>query len=500
MMRERGRGKIFYFISLLALALQCSMLPVVAQEPQPAPSTTGEKSSSVSLHSVPAPIASHLFTGVTLQSPANASSVTQTSSATLTTLSFQQAVQLALENNLQSLLARERIREAEGRATQSRAGLLPNLSGSVVQTDQTTNLAALGFRPGLFPGFNSPLLGPFQIFDARLRLAQSIFNFSALRQAAAGNVDVNIARLQEQLTRQQVTTQTALAYLNVLSAARAVDAAQANVTQAQTLLKLAQDQRAAGVAAGVDVTRAETRLAEEQVRLAQAQTTVQQTRLELLRLVGLPLSSSVTLSDTLQFTTETAPSAEVAIEEAGRERLEIRLATEQVRLNTYNRQAAQGEQLPSVDFLADYGESGNTPRENALPTRSYGVRVNVPIFNGGLTRGRIAAAESRERQAELQLRDTRAQVEQDVRNAIQTLGTAAEQVRAAQQAVQLAERELQMSRDRFAAGVANNIEVITAQTALADARNAEVNALAVYNAARINLASARGRVEAFRWQ
>lgn len=123
----------------------------------------------------------------------------------------------------------------------------------------------------------------------------------------------------------------------------------------------------------------------------------------------------------------------------------------------------------------------------------------MPIFNGGLTRGRITSATSRQRQAELQLNDLRAQVEQDVRLALDTMTAAAEQVRAATQSLKLATRELEMARDRFAAGVGDNIEVAEAQTALANARDADTAALTVYNAARINLASAMGRVESFRW-
>jgi outer membrane protein TolC len=123
----------------------------------------------------------------------------------------------------------------------------------------------------------------------------------------------------------------------------------------------------------------------------------------------------------------------------------------------------------------------------------------VPIFNGGLTQGRLTVATSREHEAELQLGNVRGQVEQDVRLAISTLRTTVERVRAADEAVRLAERELEMSRDRFRAGVADNLEVINAQTSLANARAAQVQALAIYNAARLNLAAALGRAEAFRW-
>ena len=127
------------------------------------------------------------------------------------------------------------------------------------------------------------------------------------------------------------------------------------------------------------------------------------------------------------------------------------------------------------------------------------MQLNVPIFNGGLTQGRVTAAARRQRQTELALSDVRGQVEEDVRLALTTLRTAAVQVRAAEESVTLAQRELEMARDRFRAGVADNLEVITAQTTLANARVSQVTALAQHNAARLNLAAALGRAETFRW-
>jgi outer membrane protein TolC len=416
------------------------------------------------------------------------------------TLSFQQAMRLALQNNYDALIARERINEAKGRAEQARAALLPNLSGAIRQEVQTINLAAEGFRQGFFPTSSVPnLIGPFGVFDARVQMEQRVFNLQAIRLYQAEKSAVNVTRFEEEVTRQQVATQTAIAYVNAISASRAIDAACANLTLAQSLLTLARDQRAAGVATGVDVTRAETRLAEEQARLAQAQTDMQQSRLELLRVTALPLRLEVVLTDLLRLTPEALPTADITVAEAERERPEIYVAEEELRRRRYNLKAAKAELVPSLDFFGDYGESGNTPVQNALPTYDVGVQLNIPIFNGGLTLGRIKEARSLARQAELRLDDTRQQVEEDVRLALQMVVNAAEQARAAQEAVRLAERELIMSRDRFVAGVTDNLEVVTAQTTLADARFDEINALAQYNAARVNLAAARGRIESFRW-
>ena len=408
-------------------------------------------------------------------------------------------MKLATENNLATLLARERRNEARGFEKEARAGLLPNISGAAYQATVTENLAALGFTSGRFPGFTSTFIGPFKNFDARLRLEQTIFSLSALRNYQAGRAGVRVAEMEEDLAREQVATATGLAYLESMRADRAVLAAQANVALAQALLKLAQDQRDAGIATGVDVTRAETRLAQEQVRLSRAQTDSEAGLLQLQRIVGLTLGSSLTLTDPLHFVIETLPAIETAVAQAEDTRAEVRVARAQVAESDYQKKAVRAEQLPSLEFLGDYGVSGITPVTSALPTRRYAIQLNVPIFNGGLTRGRIQVASSRETQAELQLASIRGQVEEDVRLALSSLRTTAETVRAADLAVTLAERELEMARDRFRAGVGDNIEVVNAQTALANARLDQISALADYNGARLNLAAALGRARTFRW-
>jgi hypothetical protein len=100
------------------------------------------------------------------------------------------AIALAVQNNLATLLARERKIEAQGIEQESLAGLLPSVSAAAYQANLTVNLAALGFQPGTFPGINSPFIGPFNNFDARIRLQQTIFSLSAIRAYQAGRAGV----------------------------------------------------------------------------------------------------------------------------------------------------------------------------------------------------------------------------------------------------------------------------------------------------------------------
>ena len=224
--------------------------------------------------------------------------------------------------------------------------LLPNISGVAYQANLTMNLVALGFQPGTIPGFTNTFLGPFKNFDARLLLTQKLFDLSAIRNFQAGRADVRVAELHEALAREQVASHTGLIYLEALRADRSVVAAQANVDLAEALLKLAQDQRNAGVGTGVDVTRAQTRLAEQQVGLAQAQTTSEQARLNLQRVVGLPLGGALVLTDQLRFVEDPLPSVDTAVTQAARDRREIQVAEEENHVSQLEAQAARDRHTP----------------------------------------------------------------------------------------------------------------------------------------------------------
>jgi TolC family type I secretion outer membrane protein len=414
-------------------------------------------------------------------------------------LTLGQAVELALKNNLQARLAGEHVMEARGAKGMALSALLPNLYGAAYQMDLTVNLAAMGFSPKNLPGIPIPMfVGPFNRFDARLQLVQSIFNLSSIRRYQAGARNLAAAEHAQRQATQQVIAAAALAYLAVLEAEQSVAAAEANVQLADRLLELARSRREAGVATGIDVARAETRLASQRVQLAQAQTQLASARLALLRVIGASLSARLELTDKLRFIAEPPPAADEAVERALAERADVKAAQEQLRAAEAEYRAAVAGWLPSVSFFGDYGSSGLLPNELNLPTRSVGLRLDVPLFNGGRTRSEIQIAASRRRQAQAQLADLRAAVEKEVREALDHLETRARQVEAARSALQLAERELELAQDRFRNGLADNIEVLNAQTALENARQGWVAGLALFNMARLNLALAMGRAEDFK--
>ncbi|OYT73422.1 MAG: hypothetical protein CFK52_02315 [Chloracidobacterium sp. CP2_5A] len=412
------------------------------------------------------------------------------------TLSPARAVELALAAETAVQLAAERREEARGRALEARAALLPSLSGTATRASNAINLAAQGLS-GFAPGLSSVIV--FDTFDARLQLAQRLFDWSAIQRYRAGQTARRAAELEARLVRRQVTGEVLLAYLGALRAQAVMTAAEREIGAARALVALTQEQRAVGLATQLDVIRAGVRLAEEEARRAQAVADLEQAQARLRRLMALPPEAELTLTGELRFVPSAAPDAPTALAAAQRDRLEAELAQVQREAVLQEQSAVAAEQWPSVEVFADYGVTGVRPNRFALPTRTFGARVNVPIFNGGATFGRLVAEKSRARQSALQVADARRQIEQDVRLALALLSAAAEQVSAAEQTVTLAQREAELAEERFAAGVADNLEVVRAQAALSQARTARVQALAQHVAARINLALALGAIEQFQW-
>lgn len=481
--------------------------PSQTQPPQPTPQrgtgTPGEPSGTTTPR---APVGQGLQLPNT-QIPATGAA--RTVEQTPATLSLADAIRIAVDNNLSTLFASTRVEEAQSISRQQRAALLPNLFGTAFQQNRTLNLRAQGLSSNSGQmmsgmaggsGFMIPsFVGPFNTFDARVYFAQSIFSLAAIRSYRSSKTGVRIARLGEELAREQVATFVTLFYMNVLRADRDIEAARADLTLAESLLKLASEQHNAGVATGIDVVRAETRVSQERVRLIEAETSDSQARLDLQRVVGLPQGGALTLSEPLRFVEDLLPTLEATVTAAIAARPEVQIAEETVRQREQERKARVADQYPSLEAYADYGDSGVTLSSNDRPTRTYGVRLNVPIFDGGLTRGRIDQAEIQSRQAELQLGSTRGQVEEEVRLALVSLRTAAEQVRASDDQFRLATREFDLARMRFESGIADNTEVVSAQAALANARSLQVQALVQYNAARLNFAAAAGRAREFKF-
>jgi outer membrane protein TolC len=406
-------------------------------------------------------------------------------------LTVTDAIARGLQHNLGFLTAEETLGRARGARWQSLADLLPNVSGELRETRQLVNLAAFGFP---LPEGVPSIVGPFNVFDARVRLSQSIFDLDAINGARAERHNVAAAEFEVRSARDLVVLVSANAYLQALAASARADAARAQLESAQALFTQATDLRNGGLVAGIDVLRAEVQLGTQRQRATAAQNDFDKAKLQLARVIGLPIGQTFTLSDQLPFVPVPQMTLEQALDEAYRTRPDYQAALERVRAAEAESRAALGENLPSVRVNADYGALGLSPRD-AHDTWAIVGAVEVPIFNGGRTHGRRLEAEATLRQRRAEAEDLRAEVYYDVRSAFLDLQATSEQLQVATRARDLAQQQLTQARDRFAAGVTNNIEIVQAQQAVAESSEQYISALYGYNVAKALLARGLGIAE-----
>lgn len=409
-------------------------------------------------------------------------------------LTLEQAIALGQKTQLPVLLAAAQQAEAEGFAEQARAVLMPQVSVAVSQSRGNANLRAQGID---FPGL--PIVtDPFDTFDARLRMVQTLFNLSAWRLRDAAATGEALAKKQVELVREQVAAAVATAYIEMLRADQSMAAAQASLKLAQALAKLATDQKQVGIASGIDVARAATRVAQSQLMVIQASSVQQQAAIRLQRLMGTTQAQLPVLAGQLPEPATVLPTLESALSLAQTHRVELQVADLVQQTAQQKKRAADAARWPTVALVADYGLSGNEPDRNEAGTYRYGIRIEAPLFDGGLIRGRIATAASEYSQTEARSQDIRGQVATDVRLTMVAVQTSLQRVDATKLERGLAERELALARDRFSAGAANNIEILNAQTALAHAEQEQIDAIAAFHQARVNLAAACGQAVSFR--
>ena len=406
------------------------------------------------------------------------------------------AISRALAHNLGVLTAEQNAGKAEGTRTKVLSELLPNINGRVGETRQTLNLAAFGFGSTAgtpFANFPS-IVGPFNVFDARVYLTQSVLDFAAINNHKAETHNVEAAKLTFKSARDYVIHVAGNLFVQVLAASARADAARAQEETARALHAQAVDLKQGGIIAGIDVLRAEVQLNAQSQRATNAVNEFEKTKLTLARVIGLPLGQRFELDPTLPELPVPDITLDSAVAIAYDTRPDYKAALEKVSAAEATRASIKGEAMPSVRFNADYGAIGLSPSD-AQATFTVTGAVNVPIFQGNRTRGRLVEADADIRNRRAEAEDLKAAIYYEVRSAFLDLDATAKELAVAGKARDLANEQLTQARDRFAAGIASNIEVVQAQDAVASATEQFIAAQYGYELAKGGLIRGTGKSE-----
>jgi outer membrane protein TolC len=410
-------------------------------------------------------------------------------------LTFTGAIDRALRQNLAGLLSEYNTIEARGEKWQKLSDLLPNINADMQEVKQKESLQALGFSGSLFPGITLPrVIGPFSYFDARVSASQRVFDWKSIQKYRSSVIGESLARFNLKDARDLVVLATGNAYLVAIAGAARVETAQAQVETAKALYDKAVAQQQAGVAPAIDTLRAQVEYQTRQQQLIAATNDYAKQKISLARVIGLASGQEFELTDKAPYEAFPVPDFETALQRAYSFRSDYKAAHERLVAAQLERSAATAGYFPTVDVAGNWGEIGSVPGD-VLPTYLLMGTLNIPIFQGGKVHGDVLKAEASLRQAQAQMADVRAQIDQDIRNALLDLKSSGDQVEVAQSSVNLAEQALTQSRDRFSAGVTDNLEVVQAQEALASAHESLISSLYMHNLAKVSYARALGRAE-----
>ncbi len=412
-------------------------------------------------------------------------------------LTFKDAIQRALRNNLAGLLSEYNTVAARGQKWQQLSAWLPNVSADVQEVVQKQSLAALGFQKlgKSGPLANAPpVIGPFSYFDMRASASMKVFDWKAIQKYRAATSSESVAKLNLKDARELVVLATGNVYLEAIAGAARVETAQAQVATAKALYDKAVAQQQAGVSPAIDTLRAQVQYQTRQQQLIAATNDFAKQKLVLARVIGLAPGQEFTLTEHAPYEPFPMPDLDESLRRAYSLRSDYKAAQSRLAAAQFEYSGARAGYYPSLSFGANYGEIGAVP-SSVLPTFGVVGTLNIPVFEGGKVHADVLKAEATLRQAEAYLADVRGLIDQDVRNALLDLKSSSDQVEVAQSSVNLAEQALTQSQDRFSAGVTDNLEVVQAQEAVAAAHESLISSLYLHNLAKVSYARAIGRAE-----
>ena len=407
-------------------------------------------------------------------------------------LTLSDAIQRGLRANLGVLVAETRAQEAMAVSEQRQSLLLPRAHIETPVVVQSIDLAAMGIS---IPGLPLPqVVGPFSTYGARAFADQDIVNLQSLHTLRSARESLSAAKSDYQDARDLVIHNVAALYLSSQAQFAEVVAAASRVETAEALSKLATDQRDTGVATGIDVLRAQVQLANERQSLVQARNRAKGSLLVLARNIGMSPGTQIELADPLEFRSAEPVNVEAVLPHALASRPDYQSLVRQSAALNQQLQASRARYLPKLTASGNYGGIGRTV-DSMRATGLAQLSLSVTIFDRDRN-GEAAELQAQLRRVERQMNDARLGVEQELRQALLDLDSAAEEVSVAGAGLDLAQKEVELAQLRFSQGVTNNVEVISAQDALSRAQQNQIVALTHHVDARISMARALGNTEA----
>ncbi len=402
-------------------------------------------------------------------------------------LNLKQTLLMAKERSAQVIMANERVQQSLARIGQSRSTLFPQLTASASEKRQTRDLRSAGISLGN----SDPLVGPFNSYDARIKLTQTLFDAAAMERLSTMHHAHDLTSAQYKKIQQDTLAFVASLFIEAKRSFQTLKVARSFIKRDMKHLNVVRSQSRLGLSSSLELTKAQADYKRSVYLWHTAVKEAHERRLDLGAALGIE-------KDVIIIFEEDDHNWILPNEILTRldEVPDIRIAEEELKASQSLRSVEKKEYWPKVSAMADYGPSGVSPSD-ANETYTLGVMASVPIWEGGLRSSRIKETQSQVKEKEINLKDVQRRQEANVLSAIETIKQAKAFVRQRESELKVAHEQIKIAQQRLGSGIGSDLELADSLAQQLSANDQKEDAAATYLMAQINLAHALGRIDYF---
>ncbi len=403
-------------------------------------------------------------------------------------LSLSQALQMALTRHADLIIANQRVKEALARIGQDASPLLPQLRGVVSETRQTRDLRSTGMN---LPG--DPLVGPFNVYDARLRLTQALFDPGAIARLKSSQQGREVSLAEQRKVREDVLVLVAALFIEAKRSQDHFRVQQTALWRDKKEMSIVFSRFKSGISSSLDMSKMRAKYAQSLYDFEGAKKRALDSRLDFA--AALDLSQEQNRDFVWG---EEIFDAQVPQSFSSENQPDIRLASEQLKFDQHLRDANRWDFWPKISFSGEYGPSGISPNSrDSSQTYALGVTANIPIFEGGLRQANLKESQSALSISQTKFENTSRSVKAKLSSQYATLSQAKFLVEENEKNAAVAYKQLSLVHSQYQAGDASSLDLSSANVNWELAEDQKEEALAFELLAKIHLARLLGNTEQF---
>ncbi len=415
------------------------------------------------------------------------------------TLTLKQALNYAVQNNVNARKAKLDIDGGKYKTQEVRAQALPQINAST----------SLNYNPIIGQlvvnnGGNAQAFSLGRAWDsnAGIQLSQQLFNQQVFTGLQAARSSEEYYRLSSELTDEQVIELVANNYYQVLVARQRLNVIDTNLKNIRVVENIITTQYNNGLAKKIDVDRIKVSITNLETQRTQVINSITQLELQLKLSMGMPVETAITLPRTELNESVTLPEMSDTLNLDNR--TEVKLLDVQDRLLALQRKAYVSEYYPNLSLSGNYTYSSQANRFDYLTSNgraigfdasSIGITLRIPVFNGFLTRSRIRQADVDIKKANEDRRQTTNALNTAYENAKIELRNSISTIESQRKNAELANEIYQSTQNNYNNGLASLTDLLDTENALTEAQNAYTQALLNYKVAEIQLIKSNGNIK-----